>query len=320
MDQNNQEIYGVILAAGEGARLRPLSFHQPKPMLPICNKPIIQHQIEFMKTIGIRSFRIVVGHLGRHIMETFGDGSEQGVQIRYVIQQKPLGIAHAVYQLEDELDGPFLLFLGDIFLVPKNLNTMLDIFSNRGASAVLAVTEENRPEYVKRNFAVSVSEDGIIQKVVEKPRYVQDKLKGCGIYLFDLPVFDAIRRTPRTAMRDEYEITTAIQILIDDGLPVYPANVVEWDMNVTLPCDLLGCNLRLLDYTDQEKLVGSNVTKPDNVQITRSVIGDNVCINHPISISNSLIMKETVIDSKHDLDGVIAFEQSILQCEPGSYE
>ena len=107
-------IYGVILAAGSGSRLRPLSLHKPKPLLPICNKAIIQHQIEYMRDIGIRDFRIVVGHLGRHIMESFGSGEALGVNIRYVIQEQALGIAHAVYQLEDELDGPFLLFLGDI--------------------------------------------------------------------------------------------------------------------------------------------------------------------------------------------------------------
>ncbi|MBN1355068.1 NTP transferase domain-containing protein [bacterium] len=318
MEGSNRNITGVILAAGAGARLRPLSFHLPKPMLPICNKPIIQHQIEFMKDIGITSFLIVVGHLGKHIMETFRNGSDMDVRIRYVVQEEPLGIAHAVYQLEEELNGPFLLFLGDIFLVPDNLSEMVRIFQTHRAGGVLAVMNENRPEHIRRNFAVTVQSDGRVSKVVEKPRYVQDTLKGCGIYLFDLPIFDAIRRTPRTAMRDEYEITTAIQILIDDGLPVFPAKVVEWDMNVTLPCDLLDCNLRLLDYSGLNRLLGANVSLADTVRIERSVIGDNIRISYPITVTNSLIMNDSIIDSARDLDSVIAFGKTILQCSPGS--
>ncbi len=313
-------LYGVILAAGTGARLRPLSFHQPKPLLPICNKPIMQHQIEYMRDIGINKFRIVVGHLGRSIMEYFQDGSAFGVQIRYVMQEKQLGIAHAVYQLEDELDGPFLLFLGDIFLVPGNLSKMVDIFYENKAAAVLAVMHENRAEYVRRNFAVSLSNTNRVIKVVEKPRYIEDKLKGCGVYLFDLPVFDAIRHTPRTAMRDEYEITTSIQILIDDGFPVYPAEVVEWDMNVTVPCDLLNCNLRLLDKTGKKQLIGKNVQMPSGMNIQESVVGENVVFKHAIDLRRSLVMPNTVIHSSRDMEDVIISGDAMIQCPARSVE
>ncbi len=311
---NSSDFFGVILAAGEGSRLRPLSFDQPKPLLPICNKPIIQHQLEYMKSIGIRRCVIVVGHLGRHIMEYFGDGARFGVSIRYVIQEKPLGIAHAVYQLEDDIDRPFLLFLGDIFLVPKNLDQMLQIFMDRRAAAVLAVKREPNPEFVRRNFAVSLDDTGRVTRVVEKPRYVKDNLKGCGIYLFDLPIFDAIRRTPRTAMRDEYEITTSIQMLIEDGAPVYPAETVEWDMNVTVPCDLLECNLKLLKHLGLDSAVGERVSIAEGVGITQSVIGDGVVIRRPIRISRSLVTQGCVVDSSRDLDGVIIAGGNSIQC------
>ncbi|MBN1552598.1 NTP transferase domain-containing protein [bacterium] len=307
-------IYGVILAAGAGARLRPLSVNLPKPLFPICNKPIIQHQIEYMRAIGIKQFKIVVGHLGRHIMEQFGNGSDLGVQIRYVIQEKPLGIAHAVYQLEDELDGPFLLFLGDIFLVPMNLDRIIEIFRNKNASGVLAVMKETRADFIRRNFAVALNEEDRVIKVIEKPRYVKDTLKGCGIYLFDLPIFDAIRRTPRTAMRDEYEITTAIQILVDDGYPVYPAEVVDWDMNVTVPCDLLECNIRLLKHMGLEYLIGENSYIPANTEINSAVIGNNVIIQNPIKIRNALIMPNTTLETFQDLENVIVTSDNIIHC------
>ena len=255
---SESELYGVILAAGAGTRIRPLSLDVPKPLLPVCNKPVIGHQIDYMKAVGIRKFRIVVGHMGRHIMEAFGNGRDQDIEIRYVIQEKPLGIAHAVYQLEEELDGPMLMFLGDIFFVPKHLERMVHTFKQQNAAAILAVKRESRSEMVRRNFSVTLGDTARVTKVVEKPRYIRDNLKGCGIYLFDLPVFDAIRRTPRTAMRDEYEITTSIQILIDDGYPVYAEETVAWDMNVTVPEDLLYCNLVMLAHSHRDSMIAED--------------------------------------------------------------
>jgi len=314
-------ICGVILDAGAGLRLRPLSFQQPKPMLPICNKSIIHHQIEFMKAAGISRFFIVVGHMGRHIMDEFGDGSQAGVRIHYVIQEKPLGIAHAVYQLEEEVNGPFLLTLGDIFFVPKDLGSMIRVFHEKEATAVLAVMQEMRPELVKRNFTVDLDASGFVTKVIEKPRYVKTNLKGCGIYLFDQPIFDAIRRTPRTAMRDEYEITTSIQILIDDGLAVYPSESVEWDMNVTVPCDLLECNLNFLKYRNQDVVIGDNVQYPDGMEFRNTVVGADVVFRHPIKITNSLVTGGAFVESKRALDRVIITPGNlIIQCTDESQE
>lgn len=318
MKKNNhngdRDLYGVILAAGTGARIRPLSIDVPKPLLPVCNKSVIAHQIDYMKAIGIRKFRIVVGHLGRHIMEEFGSGREQDIEIRYVIQEKPLGIAHAVYQLEDELDGPMMMFLGDIFFVPKHLNRMVDAFRQNHAAAVLAVKRESRKEMVRRNFSVTVEDDKRVTKVVEKPRYVQDNLKGCGIYLFDLPVFDAIRRTPRTAMRDEYEITTSIQILIDDGYPVYSEETVAWDMNVTVPQDLLYCNMVMLAHKGLENMISDSAEICPGAQIQNSVIGPEVVIDKPIRVNHSLIMAGTRISGHHDIDWQIITRENLIQC------
>jgi NDP-sugar pyrophosphorylase family protein len=319
LNKSRHNIVGVILAAGAGARIRPLSFDMPKPMLPVCNKPVIAHQIDYMKDIGIRTFRIVVGHLGRNIMEEFGNGRRMGVEIRYVIQEKPLGIAHAVYQLEDELDGPMLMFLGDIFFVPDNLQKMVDTFYDENAAAVLAVKREARSDMVRRNFSVGVSDKGIVTKVVEKPRYVKDNLKGCGIYLFDLPIFDAIRRTPRTAMRDEYEITTAIQILIDDGYQVYPEQTVAWDMNVTVPEDLLLCNLKLLKKNGLEYMISDKASVPPGTTVVNSVIGPNAVVDYPISISNSLIMPGARVSGKHGIDRQIITSETVIHCSESRF-
>lgn len=294
-------ITGVVLAAGLGSRIKPLSFDTPKPLLPVCNKPIMQYQIEAMASIGITSIIVVVGHLKEKIIGHFGDGAWLGVKIRYIEQEKALGIAHAVGQLEPHIDGPFLLFLGDIFMIYKDLPRLLEAFDRKGASAVLVVKKEENPESIKRNFAIQMNRNGSVKKVIEKPRYTINDMKGCGIYLFDMPVFDAIRRTPRTALRDEYELTNSIQILIEDGYKAYVAEVVEWDMNVTVPEDLLECNLRFLRNTAAASMIGRNVSLATGTEVVNSVIGDNVRVSSPIRISDSVILPGVSINGTVDI-------------------
>lgn len=294
------KVVGVILAAGKGSRIQPLSMTYPKPLLPVCNKPIIQHQLEDMRSIGIGEVIIVVGHLGDQIKSFFGDGATLGLKLRYVEQQSALGIAHAVAQLENVVTTPFLLSLGDIFIVPRRLETMVTMFHQRQAGAVLAV-KPDVPAAIQRNFAVVLHASGTVTRVIEKPRYIPSNLKGCGIYLFDLCIFDAIRRTPRTAQRDEYEITNSIQILIEDGFPVYPAEVVEWDMNVTYPCDLLTCNQRQLTHLGLDKLVAPTAVLSPGVRVHGSVIGERVRVAHPISITNSMLFSDVTVTGKTDI-------------------
>jgi len=311
MAKQSEQYYGVILAAGLGSRIHPLSFNIPKPLLPVCNKPIIQYQIEYLRELGICQIRIVVHHLKEKLMDYFGDGSSLGVQIRYIEQKSPLGIAHAVALLEPHIDAPFLLFLGDIFLVPRNLGSLLKLYSETGGSGFLVVKRETNPDYIKRNYAVLLNQDGLVKRVIEKPRYVTNDLKGCGIYLFDLPIFDSVRRTPRTAMRDEYEITSAIQILIDDGYKVYAAEVVEWDMNVTVPHDLLLCNLRQLEVSGKKNIMGERVYINPDATISNSVVGSDVRIDSPVSIDNSLILPNSILVSSEPIRNAIVTPEAI---------
>jgi len=315
-----QKLVGVILAAGKGSRIQPLNLYVPKPLLPVCNKPIIQYQLEDMRKIGVREVIIVVGHLKEEIISYFGDGSSLGLQIRYVEQQKTLGIAHAVAQLENEVDSPFILFLGDIFLVPRDLQVMERTFWERRAGAVLAVKREENPEYIRRNFAVILHASGTVTRVIEKPRYLTNNLKGCGVYIFDLAIFDAIRRTPRTAQRDEYEITNSIQILIDDGYPVYPAEVIDWDMNITFACDLLECNRSQLKRLGKSCLIGRNAVIHPGATIQGSVLGDNVIVEKPIFIKDSLVFSDVRITAEHDIAHKLLTPDVVVDCVSGSKE
>ena len=198
----NAKISGVILAAGKGSRMAPFSTRFPKPLLPICNITLIQHQLEIMRSLGIEDVVVLVGHKGFEISKQLGDGSSLGVRLTYVEQTSYLGIAHAIGCLEPYIAGPFLLFLGDIFFRRGKLDELLTAFVDNSGGAILAVKEEIDPEAMRKNYAVVLAADGSVTRVIEKPRIAPSRLKGVGIYLFDLTIFDAIRRTPRTACAD----------------------------------------------------------------------------------------------------------------------
>jgi dTDP-glucose pyrophosphorylase len=305
---------GVILAAGRGRRMAPFSDNYPKPLLPVCNKPIIQHHIEILKDLGITDLVILVGHRGFQISKVLGDGTNMGVSLRYVEQTSALGIAHAVGRLEPHIDRPFLLLLGDIFFVPGDLRQMFTLFEEQGGGAVLGTKEELDSGAIRRNYAIQLSSDGYVVRVIEKPRHATNRLKGVGIYLFDLPIFDAIRRTPRTAMRDEYEITDSIQVMIQDGYPARPANCVLDDVNLTVPADLLRCNLMHASRVPREWLIGPNHHVNDQAQIHNCIIGSNVTIEHPIRITNSLIFDNCCVSAIRDFERFIVTPELMVDC------
>lgn len=291
---------GVILAAGHGSRMGPFGEQVPKPIAPICNKPLMAYQLDHMRALGIEDVLIVIGHLGHRITQALGDGSAYGVRIQYVEQERRLGLAHAVGQLERHIKRPFLLLLGDIFYEAPKLSQMLQEFEQHGPAAVLAVMQETDVEAVKKNFSVILRDDGTVKRVIEKPRHVPNMMKGCGLYLFDLPIFDAIRRTPRTAMRDEYELTDSIQILIDYEYQVRIAQVVDWDMNLTFIGDLIACCMREMQKLGATQVVGKGCTLAPGTQLLDTCIGDGVQILKPARLERCVVLPGVVIDDGRD--------------------
>jgi len=296
---------GVILAAGQGSRMGPFGDYLPKPIVPICNKPLLEYHLDHMRRIGIQEVFVVIGHLGHRITEVLGDGSRFGLHIEYVEQQEQLGLAHALGQLEPYVDRPFLLTLGDIFFEVSDLAAMVREMEQQDVAAVLAVKEETDAEAVKRNFAVLLREDGTVRRVIEKPRHVPNLLKGCGLYLFDLPIFEAIRRTPRTAMRDEYELTDSIQILIDYEYQVRTAQVVEWDMNITYTHDLIDCCVHQLNKLGKRFLVGGDSTLVDGVELVDTVVGDCVTISRPVVLRRCVVLSKVALDDGKDYEETV---------------
>ncbi len=306
------QVQGVILAAGHGSRMGPFGENVPKPIAPICNKPLLGYQLDQMRALGIEDVIVVIGHLGDRIREALGDGSAYGVRLQYVEQKERLGLAHAVGQLEPHIDKPFLLMLGDIYFEVENLVSMIEIFESSDAAAVLAVKEEHDPDAIKRNFSVILAEDGSVRRVIEKPRKVPNKLKGCGLYLFDDRIFEAVRRTPRTAMRDEYELTDSIQILIDYEYPVHVAEVVQWDINVTFIGDLIHCCTHELQKKGETSIVGNDCSLADGVELIDTVVGNNVTIENPIRLEQCVVLDGSTISQTTNLTRAVVRPDGIL--------
>lgn len=296
---------GVILAAGHGSRMGPFGERMPKPVAPVCNKPLLAYQLEHLAAAGIDDVVVVIGHLGYRIVQTLGDGSAYGVRIRYVEQQQRLGLAHAVGQVERHVDGPFVLMLGDIFFQVAGLNSMLDLFETHEAAAVLAVKDEPDPEAIKKNFSVYLGDNGQVRRVVEKPRRLENSWKGCGIYLFDERIFDGVRRTPRTAMRDEYELTDSIQILIDYEYPVLAAPVVEWDINLTRVEDLVQCCLLQLRQLNQTHLVDPTARVAGGSVLVDTVVGAQAVIPHAVRLERCVVLPGAVVPDAQDHYGEV---------------
>jgi len=295
-----ENLVGVILAAGKGSRIEPLSSNFPKPLLKVGNLSLLEHHIESLKRIGIKEIYIVVGHLKKKIIEELGDGSKHNVKINYIEQQTQEGIAHAVYQLKDKIDSPFFLILGDIFYIPSNLNEVLELFNKKNANGIL-VSRIDCPEAIKKNFSIIYNEAGEVTQVIEKPENPLNDLKGCGLYLFSPKIFEAIKETPRSNKRNEYEITDAIQILINKYGKVYYKNALLTDINITNIEDLRKSNLFWMLHKGIDKIIGSNTQLNKKSKISLSVIGDNVQIKEPIKIINSIIMPNLKINTNKDI-------------------
>ncbi|MBN2382579.1 NTP transferase domain-containing protein [bacterium] len=295
-------LIGVILAAGKSTRMTPFSDHYPKPILPILNKPVLTHQLLQMKSMGITEVIIVVGHLSHEIVRQLERDPVEGLSLQYIDQGETLGIAHAVGKLENIITRPFMLMLGDIYFISTELKKSVDLFlRKKDVHGMLISRQEANIEAIKRNYAILLSSDGSVRRVIEKPRYVENNLKGVGIYLFDLPIFDAIRRTPRTAMRDEYEITDSIQILINDGFRVEQVNAVEEDMNLTYPSDVLDINrfemrrMGMSNFVDESAVISEEVTIQQCVIGPRAVIGQGCVLDACVIFADAVVPAETHI-------------------------
>lgn len=305
---------GVILAAGRGTRMTPFSEHYPKPLLPIANQPLIHHQIEYLRSLGVTRVFVVIGHLGHEIALDLRRGEALGVEVEYVEQEEALGIAHALMQLERRVNRPFVLLLGDIYLELDRSVDPLQMLADHEAAAFLAVMREPNTKLLQRNFAVHQDESGRVHRVIEKPRFPHTEWKGCGLYAFDVSFFDAIRRTPRSAGRNEYELTDAIQTYIDDGAHVICRPMVQRDINLTFPYDLLLANLRALRAAGRTQLIAPSASVHPKATLQGVVVGAGARITEPIALTNTLVFPNTSVAVNEPVERAILTPDHMVDC------
>jgi len=296
---------GVILAAGEGTRSNPLNRIFPKALLPVGNKPLIFHQLEEMHNLGIKRVFIVISPSGSQILKTVTEYQHWGLDINFVHQQVPLGIAHAVLTVEPYVKNPFIVFLGDIYGKYTALATAVNKVFLSEIDGILLAKEEPDFDSIRQNYAIIVDGSGKVTKVAEKPTTPVSNLKGCGVYVFKPAFFNALQRTPKSSMRNEYEITDAIQIYIDMGYKLRAAKAVEWDINLNSPRDLIYCNLAYLDQQGLEHIIAPDAKLSAGTRVSRSVIGRGVCIEHPIAIDKSVILPGTRVVDRTNISSKI---------------
>lgn len=203
---------GVILAAGKGTRLYPVTHVIPKPLLPMANRPTLHYAFDRLKEMGIEDVCIVVGENESQMREALGDGSSVGVRLSYVKQEEPKGLAHAVGFAKEFVDGDsFVLYLGDA-VYSEGFDKYAKRFTESGCANLNIVKPVEDPS----RFGVANVEGERIVKLVEKPKNPESNLAMAGMYFFGPEIWDVLPEL-KPSGRGEYEITDAIQMLIDKG-------------------------------------------------------------------------------------------------------
>jgi UDP-N-acetylglucosamine diphosphorylase/glucosamine-1-phosphate N-acetyltransferase len=306
----------VVLAAGEGKRMRPLTAQRPKVMLPIANRPMMEHLVMAARDAGITEFVFVVGYYEREIRNHFGDGSGIGVRITYVTQRHQLGTADALRATSGLIDGRFLLLNGDMILRQHDIEQIC-----RMTAPCMGIYPTDHPE----DYGVVTVEGDRITGLEEKSEDPKSNLINAGAYLFDQDIFELLKGV-RISGRGELELTDAIETYIRQGaLRAYPLGY--W-LDVGQPWDLLDANEALLATMrpEQNGTIEEGVTIPATIRVGRgtvikagtyiegacivgenciigphayirgsTAIGDDCHIGHATEIKNSIIMASTKI-------------------------
>ena len=271
---------GVILAAGKGTRLYPITKVIAKPLLPLANRMTIEYAFDQLKECGITDICVVVGANEGQMRAALGDGAAFGVQLTYVNQPEAKGLAHAVGYAKDYVgDDDFLLYLGDA-IYGESLAPFVRQYQESGAVNLNLVKEVEDP----RRFGVANVTDGRIVKLVEKPSQPESNLAMAGMYIFSPKLWEVLPDLQPSG-RGEYEITDAIQLMIDRGGLVVPG-IYEgnWYDTGTLPSFLEtsqfltgGENLIAPDADIQAEL-GSNVVVGPGAKVTATRLENTVIL------------------------------------------
>ena len=306
----------VVLAAGEGKRMRPLTAKRPKVMLPLANRPILEHLIIAARDAGINDFVLVVGYGEREIRRYFGDGSGLGIRIRYASQRQQHGTADALRSARDLVTGQFLLLNGDMILKATDIANLCSC-----RAPCMSTSTTDHPQ----DFGVVVVENGLVTDLEEKSKQLVSNQINAGAYLFSPDIFDYVDRV-QTSSRGELELTDALLHYIrENKLSAYQ---LSYWVDVGNPWDMLDANLTLMNnlssdvqgtleegvsvqgslivgkgsiiksgtYIEGPCIIGKNCRIGPHAYLRGATsIGDDCHIGHCSELKNSIIMNGTKI-------------------------
>ncbi len=294
----------LIPCAGRGKRLRPLTFTNSKPLIPIANKPLVQYAIDAIKKVGVTDIGIVVGDNTRDMEEVLKDGSQFGVKLTYIPQEQPLGIAHTIMVSKEFLGGdPFIMYLGDN-LLQDGLQSAVERFQKNQLHALLFLRHTDKPQL----YGIAVVEDDRVVRLVEKPKVPPSNLACIGIYIFS-PVIHEIVHKMKPSARGEYEITDAIQGIIDTGGRVEHHTLQGWWIDAGNPEDMIEANRLVLQnletniegYTDEKSDIRGSVRIGKGTRVESSTIRGPVIIGENCTIRDAFVGSFTSIGSNSEL-------------------
>lgn len=281
---------GLVLAGGLGTRLRPLTHTGPKQLIPIANKPVLFYVIQDLVEAGITDIGIIVGYTEERInivKNTVGDGSRWGVRIKYIEQDAPRGIAHAVYCAKEFMGNePFVVYLGDNIL-KSGIVKFVEEFKNSGAEAGILLSHVPDPQ---KYGVAQLDDNGVVIDVEEKPKVPKSDLALIGVYMFTPRIFRVIEAL-KPSWRGEYEITDAIRSIILSKKYKVISHVVTdwWDDTGTAEAILHANHLILSDL--KYKIEGS-------VEEGAKLIG-NIELGQDSIIKNGTVVRGPVIIGKN---------------------
>ncbi len=316
---------GLILSGGKGTRLYPLTFTSAKQLIPVANKPVLFRVIESIRDAGITEIGIVVGDTADEIKQAVRRGNKWGVNITYIHQDAPLGLAHAVKISQDFLgEDRFVMFLGDN-VIQGGISPLIKQFADSEWNSQIVLTEVTQPQ---QYGVAELNPQGQIVRLIEKPRVPPSNLALVGIYMFDKHVFEAVHEI-QPSWRGELEITDAIQWLVEHGYNVFPYIHRGWWIDTGQPGDMLDANSRVLEelmpciegYVDRDSEVDSRVTVEKGAEIINSIVRGPAIIGENTRIVNSYVGPFTsinhdcvVLDS--EIERSIVLEHSQIEALP----
>ncbi len=316
------------MSGGAGTRLRPITHTSAKQLVPVANKPILYYGLESLREAGISDIGIIVGDTEDEIREAVGDGSTWDVEVTYIRQEAPLGLAHAVLTAADFLaDTPFVMYLGDN-LIKEGISTFVDEFRRKDVDALILLAHVAEPQ----RFGVARLDGSRIIELIEKPKDPPSDLALVGVYMFRPSILEASRAI-EPSWRDELEITDAIQYLIDHDHHV-EAHIIEgWWKDTGHLEDLLEANRIVLEgieprcdgVIDVESRVDGRVVVEEGAEVVRSTLRGPAIIGKGSRIVDSYIGPFTSVYygvqvEGSELEHSIVMENCSIKNIPGRIE